>query len=99
MATFAVTLVWPTKSGERGAFTDGPGREIWRVTGDGATTSATLTPATLRLVTSVRGGTTLTHDIAPPTAGTLSGNATVALVWGTALGDGKYQDIEVEGLV
>ena len=96
MATFAVTIVDPINSTRR---PDGNGllQEIWRVTGDGSTTTATLTPTTLRGILSITGSTTLTHNVAPPTSGLQSTPATATLTWGTALGDGLYQDILVLG--
>ena len=95
MATFAVTIVDPL-SGERRS-DDGLLIETWRVTGDGSTTTATLTPKTIRGILDITGGTTLTHNVAPPSSGIQSTPATATLTWGTALGDGLYQDFTVRG--
>lgn len=95
MATFAVTIVDPL-SGERRT-EDGFCQEVWRVTGDNSTTTATLTPKTIRGIVGIVGGTTLTHNIAVPSSGIQSTPSTATLTWSTALGDGLLQDIIVYG--
>lgn len=97
MATFALTQAFPPKSGSVSPDADGLRHEIWRVTGDGSTTSATLTPTTIRTIVAVE-GCGFTHNIAPPSAGNIAVSATATLTWGSAVGDGLYQDIRVTGL-